>query len=296
MSSRVDSAPIIVLGASGQVGRALVALLKEHGIGLARSEIDLGDLDGLTGRLDHFEASAVINAAAYTQVDQAETEEPLAMRINGEAPGVVARWCAHRRLPFVHFSTDYVFPGTGGRPWTEEDPVSPINTYGRSKLKGEQQVAAAGGRWLIFRTSWVYDASGKNFLTTMLRLAKEREALSVVNDQHGAPTYAAQLAETTLVALERAQALPGFPSGIYHLCNSGETTWHGFAEAIFDAARNKGVALKVKSLKAVPTSEYPTPAKRPANTRLNTDKARRILGVSMPDWRLGLATCMENGS
>jgi len=293
VTNLVDKAPIIILGASGQIGRALVARLAGYCVGLTRSEVDLTHLSRLSSYLDQYNPSAVINAAAYTQVDRAETEEALALHINGEAPGILAQWCAHRGIPFVHFSTDYVFAGTGERPWTETERVAPLNAYGRTKLEGERQVAAAGGRWLIFRTSWVYDATGRNFLTTVLRLALEREELSVVHDQYGAPTYAPQLATAVLTALARAQSLAEFPSGVYHLCHAGETSWHGFATAIFEVARARGIALKVHAVKPIPTSAYPVSAKRPANSRLNTDKVRRILQVSLPDWQLGLASCME---
>jgi dTDP-4-dehydrorhamnose reductase len=235
----------------------------------------------------------VINAAAYTQVDRAETEERLALTVNGEAPGLIAQWCAERAIPFVHFSTDYVFPGSGDRPWTEEDQPAPINAYGRTKLEGERRVAAAGGAWLIFRTSWVYDASGRNFVTTMLALGQERDTLRIVADQHGAPTYAPQLAAAVIAALDRARGMPVFPSGTYHLCNTGSTTWHGFAEAIFARAAADGMVLSVTSVEPIASASYPSPAQRPANSRLNTDKARKLLDVSMPSWQCGLARCMR---
>lgn len=294
MTNNVNPGLILITGSTGQVGRALVELAGERCIGLDRSQLDLSQPERLASCLEQWNPAAVINAAAYTQVDQAEKEEELARTINGEAPGVIARWCAARGIPFVHFSTDYVFAGNGERPWTEEDAVAPLNAYGRSKLEGEQQVAAAGGRYLIFRTSWVYDATGKNFVTTMLRLARERETLNVVADQHGAPTYAPQLAAATLTALEQAQSLAQFPSGIYHLCHSGETTWHGFAEAIFAAARGRGLDLKVQTVGAIPSSAYPVPAKRPENSRLNTAKAQQVLGVRLPDWHVGLSECMKH--
>jgi dTDP-4-dehydrorhamnose reductase len=286
--------PVIVLGASGQVGGALAALLGERGVALTRAEVDLAALSHLAGALDRFRPAAVINGAAYTQVDAAEKERDLAMAVNGEAPGIIARWCAEREIPFVHFSTDYVFSGVGQRPWTEDDQVAPVNHYGRSKLEGERQIERAGGKYLVFRTSWVYDAAGKNFLTTMLRLGREREELSVVGDQFGAPTYARHLAEATLKALDRAEALPEFPSGVYHLCNRSETSWHGFAEAIFRAARDKGMSLKLRSLKAIPSAEYPVPARRPSNSRLNTDKALKAFGISLPEWKIGLNDCLNN--
>lgn len=286
--------PIIVLGATGQMGQALTDLLSNRCIGLTRSQLDLAQPSRIMSYLESLRPSSVINAAAYTQVDKAEEEEAEAFKINAEAPGLLARWCAKSGVPFVHFSTDYVFPGTGARPWTETDAVAPVNAYGRTKAEGEKQVAAAGGRWLILRTSWVYSSAGRNFLTTILRLAKEREVLSVVDDQYGAPTYAQQLAEAALVALERANSAREFPTGIYHVCNSGETTWHGFAKAIIEEASVKDSSLKVKTLESIPTSAYQTPARRPMNCRLNTDKARSVLGLALPEWRTALADCIKS--
>jgi dTDP-4-dehydrorhamnose reductase len=193
----------------------------------------------------------------------------------------------------VHYSTDYVFPGTGTRAWSEDDETAPLNVYGESKLAGEQGIAAAGGRYMVFRTSWVYDAVGKNFLRTMLRLGADRETLRVVADQHGAPTYAPQLAQGTLEALNCAESEEQFPSGIYHLCNGGETTWHDFAQSIFDAARSRGWNLKVQNVEAVASSAYPTPARRPMNSRLNNSKAQRVLGVQLPHWQDGLNACLD---
>jgi len=289
-----EQSPAIVLGATGQLGQALTALLKTRCIGLTRSQLDLSQPSHLISYLDSLRPSSVINAAAYTQVDKAEEDEDQAFIINGEAPGLLARWCAKSGVPFVHFSTDYVFPGTGVRPWTETDAVAPLNAYGRTKAEGEKQIAAAGGRWLILRTSWVYSRTGKNFLTTILHLAKEREVLNIVDDQYGSPTYAHDLAEATLEALERASSAREFPTGIYHVCNGGETTWHGFAKAIIEEARVMDVSLKVKTINAIPTAAYQTPARRPMNCRLDTAKARSVLGLALPDWRSGLADCMKS--
>jgi dTDP-4-dehydrorhamnose reductase len=283
---------IVVLGAGGQLGRALVALLGESCIALDRGRADLSEPAALPGILESHAPSAVINAAAYTMVDRAETEVELASTINGEAPGAIARWCAEHEIPVVHFSTDYVFPGDGVKPWSETDAVAPLNAYGASKLAGERAIAEAGGRALIFRTSWVYDATGRNFFTTMMRLMSERTTLSVVADQHGAPTYAPHLAVAAIAALERASAATVFPSGLYHLCNAGETTWHGFVCAIRDEALERGIELAVEEIIAITSEEYPVPATRPANSRLNTNKAQQILGVSLPDWREGLTECM----
>ncbi|MEK6704358.1 MAG: dTDP-4-dehydrorhamnose reductase, partial [Bdellovibrionota bacterium] len=235
---------------------------------------------------------AIINAAAYTQVDRAEEEVESCRLINGEAPGVIAGWCAKKQIPFIHYSTDYVFSGNGDKPWREDDPVSPLSAYGQSKLLGEQTVAKAGGKWLIFRTSWIYDAKGKNFLQTMLRLAKEKDEINVVADQIGAPTYATHLAAATLRALDKALRSEPFPSGIYHLCNRGETSWHGFAEAIIASAKNSGISIRVNKVNAIQTKDYPTPARRPQNSRLCTDKAMRVFATELPDWGEGLSECM----
>jgi len=284
-----NNRPILILGASGQIGRALARNLGARAIALSRQEADLTDPSGLPTLLDSIRPSVVLNAAAYTQVDRAEQEETLAQTINGVAPGILARWCVeHDNVPLIHYSTDYVYSGEGVQPWTEDDPVAPINTYGRTKLMGDLAVANAGGRWLIFRTSWVYDAQGKNFLNTIIRFGKERESLRIISDQHGAPSYAPDLADATLEILERALAMPRFPSGVYHLCNSGETTWHEFAIAILEGVRKQGGELKVQTIEAIPTTEYPSPARRPLNSRLSAKKIYDLFGIELPNWKVGL--------
>lgn len=284
---------VLVLGASGQVGRALLELLGGRGIGLARSEADLGRPDSLTRVLDRHQLSAVINAAAYTQVDKAEEEEFLAEKINAESPAVLAQYCSRHSIPFIHYSTDYVFSGEGSRPWVEEDPTAPLNAYGRTKLSGEKKVAEQGGSWITFRTSWVYDAQGQNFVKTMLRFGAEKDELRIVSDQWGAPTYAPHLAEATLQVLEKALGLQVFPSGLYHLCNAGETSWHGFALEIFRLARENGLPLRVSKVSPIATAEFPRPAARPLNSRLAMEKVKRVFGVQMPPWPVGLQKCME---
>lgn len=284
---------IAVTGANGQVGRALVALLGSRALPLTRAEADLSQPDTLAQVLDALQPDAVINAAAYTAVDKAESEPDAAFAINADAPAALARWCAAHDVPFVHYSTDYVFSGEGDAPWTEDAPVQPRNTYGSSKLAGEKAVVADGGKHLIFRSSWVYDAQGQNFLNTMLRLGAERESLSVVADQHGAPCYAPHLAAYTLQALEKAAEMFTFPSGIYHMANRGETTWHGFATAIFAAARAQGAKLAIKTVEPIPSSAYPTPAKRPHNSRLDCSKLEQVFGLALPDWEQGLAQALE---
>lgn len=283
---------VLITGVSGQVGGALLNLLQDQAYGVTRAEFDLAQPETLIAQLDEIEPAVVINAAAYTAVDQAESDVETAFTVNAASPGVIAQWCAESNVPFLHFSTDYVFDGSGQRPWKEADAVAPLNVYGASKLRGEQLIEQSGGRWLIFRTSWLYDAHGKNFFTTMMRLGRERETLRVVSDQHGAPTYAPQLAEASLTALRNALLQSSFPSGIYHLAQRGETTWHEFAQTIFQRAREQGVQLAVKNVEAVATKDYPTPAQRPANSRLASAKAQNILNVSLPSWQEGLRACL----
>lgn len=284
---------ILILGASGQVGRALQAVCSPHCVALGRAEADLAAPETLPGVLARYKPTVVINAAAYTAVDKAEEERELAHCINSVAPGIIAQWCAGNGVPLIHYSTDYVFDGSGDAPKRETDATNSCNYYGESKLAGERAIIRAGGNYLIFRTSWVYDAQGKNFFTTMLRLGAEKETLRVVADQHGAPTYAPHLAEATWRALMAARSMGTFPSGIYHLCNGGETTWHRFAESIFANARKKNWPLRVQLVEAITTNDYPTPAARPLNSRLSCMKAKEVLGVSLPAWQEGLDDCMS---
>lgn len=286
--------PLLVTGANGQLGRALaVALRGTDAVFWSRDEVDLADANALQDALNSTPCSAIINAAAYTAVDKAEEEEALATRVNGEAPGIMAAFCAQRNLPFIHYSTDYVFDGSGEQARREDELPKPLNAYGRSKLAGEQAVRQAGGDYLIFRTSWVYDAQGRNFLTAMLRLGREREQLRVVDDQIGAPSYAAHLAEASVTCLQAAWEMDAFPAGIYHISNQGQTSWHGFAEAIFEQARARGWPLSVTSIEPIPSCDYPTPAPRPLNSRLDNAKLADIFGVALPDWREGLRMCLE---
>ena len=285
---------IAILGAQGQVGRAALNILgTESSIALSRNQADLCRVSLLLEALEKYNPDAVFNAAAYTQVDLAEKEAELARNINSEAPAALARWCAKRDIPFVHFSTDYVFSGEGTTPWREEDRIAPLSIYGQTKAEGEKAIQEAGGRFLIFRTSWVYDAHGKNFLNTMLKLGKDRETLKIVNDQYGAPTFAPDLAGGALEALTQSLEMSSFPSGIYHLCNEGETTWYQFAQAIFDLAKERGIPLKIQELIPIPSSEYPTPARRPQNSRLSTEKFYTTFGFRLPSWQNGLEMCIR---
>jgi dTDP-4-dehydrorhamnose reductase len=284
--------PILILG-NGQVGKALKSLLKDNAILLSRAEADLADLSNLNQILSKFPVRAVINAAAYTQVDKAEQEEELANIINAEAPAIIATYCQKQNIPFIHYSTDYVFSGSGDGLWEEADTTSPLSAYGRSKLLGEKYIEQIGSNYLIFRTSWVYDKTGKNFLTTMEKLGQEKEVLQIVNDQIGAPTYAKALAQATLDAIENASKLEIFPRGLYHLCGSGHTSWYGFAEAIFHLLKQQGLNLKVKTLAPISSNEYKTVAKRPLNSRLNCNKAKEILKVVLPSWQDSLQECIK---
>lgn len=298
--------PVVVFGSRGQVGSALVKLLSAASnspdatpvLAYDSSAANFRDPAAVRALLEQLpqRPAAVVNCAAYTMVDRAEQEEDLARAINAETPAAIARYCAAHDIPFVHFSTDYVFSGDGEQRWVESDPVNPQNAYGRTKLEGERKVAEGGGRWIILRTSWVYDAWGKNFLRTMVRLGLERDELKVVSDQHGAPTYAPALAQAVVEILKRfgRSERQNFPSGVYHLCNAGETTWHGFATAILEAARARKLPVRATRITPIPTAEYPTPARRPLNSRLDCSKAERVLEIRLPDWRESLADCMKH--
>jgi dTDP-4-dehydrorhamnose reductase len=288
---------IIVLGAKGQVGNDLVELLTLKGAevrGFAREEADLTRVEDLIGKLAILKPTAVINAAAYTAVDLAEKEPEKAFLINGAAPGALARFCASKDIPFVHYSTDYVFSGIGDRPWTETDPTGPLSVYGKSKLAGEEEILAAGGKCVILRTSWVYSPFGKNFLNTMLKLGAEKDELRIVSDQVGAPTLSRHLAQATLDILNKARTMDHFPAGIFHVCNLGETTWYDFAREIFTQARANGLELRVKQITPIATADYPTPAKRPLNSRLSSLRLLDTFAIELPEWRVALKECMES--
>ena len=285
---------ILILGAHGQVGSALFSMLGTRCIGISRADLDLSNSDNLKQLLKNLpDLQAVYNAAAYTQVDRAESEQELCIALNEKVPKILAGFCIQRNIPLVHFSTDYVFDGSGERPWVETDPTQPLNIYGKSKLAGEKAILLSGARFLIFRTSWVYDSKGKNFFRTMLKLGNEQESLNVVSDQYGAPTYAPELAGSAIVGLKNALLMEQFPTGVFHLCNSGETTWFGFAEAIFERARRLGLPLKINSLTPISTQQYLTPAKRPLNSRLNCNRAKSVLGLSMRPWAESLDHILE---
>jgi len=280
---------ILLIGKTGQVGwelqRTLAPLGRIHAIDYP--EIDLADRDALCALLRSSQADIIVNAAAYTAVDQAENDEARAMAINAIAPAILAEEAKKTGALLVHYSTDYVYDGKGNTAFTEQSPTGPLNVYGRSKLAGDQAIEAIGGRYLIFRTSWVYGRRGKNFLLTMLRLAQEREELRVVADQIGAPTWCRMIAEATSLALSSRSDL----QGLFHLTSTGETSWHGFTEAILELTH--GQRERDPRLIGIPTSDYPLPAPRPHNSRLSCDALLNASGIALPHWRDALALCLD---
>lgn len=272
---------LLVFGRTGQVAREL-ALIAPAARFLGRDEADLTDPDACAAVLTRLRPRLVINAAAYTAVDRAETDEAVAIEVNARAPWAMARAAAALDVPFLHVSTDYVFDGSGSQPRSEDDTTGPLGVYGASKLAGEQGVRDAGGQAAILRTSWVFSAHGSNFVKTMLRLGRERDQVSVVADQIGGPTPAADIA-TTLLAMGRAMLADRAKAGIYHYAGAPDASWADFASQIFAQA---GLACRVHP---IPTSDYPTPARRPANSRLDCSAIARDFDIPRPDWRNGLA-------
>ena len=286
---------ILLFGCNGQVGWELQRALEVLG------ELVAVDLDSKNVAADFTQPAAladtvramrpdvIVNAAAHTAVDKAESEPALARTINAEAPGVLAREAAASHAWLVHYSTDYVFDGSGVLPWREDDPTGPLNVYGHTKLEGEELVRASGCRHLIFRTSWVYSARGGNFARTMLKLGADRDHMTVVDDQFGAPTSAELLADVTAHAV-RAVTRGGAPGGTYHAVAAGETSWHGYACEVLDWARAHGLSVRVPrdGVIAVRSNAYPTAAMRPHNSRLNTQKLKQTFGLTMPHWRSGV--------
>jgi dTDP-4-dehydrorhamnose reductase len=280
---------ILVIGRSGQVARALAQYPSVVTAG--RPEADLATPETLTAAIARHAPAAVVNAGAYTAVDAAEAERDEAFAINAAGAGHLARACARADVPFVHISSDYVFDGDATRPWQEDDPIVPLSAYGASKAEGEAQVRAAGGRHVILRTSWIYSETGRNFLTTMLRLGRERPELAIVDDQFGSPTYAADVAEAIARIVETVlDDANDEVWGTFHFASAGSTTWFGFAAEIFSQSRARGWA--VPDLKPIATAEYPTPARRPAYSVLDTAKFARVFGMAPPDWREALTRCM----
>jgi len=285
---------LLVTGAEGQVGWELCRTLSCLGevIACSRATLDLGNVSQLRETVQRVQPAAIVNAAAYTAVDKAESDQALARSINADAPRIFAEEAARLGAWLVHYSTDYVFDGTKSAPYVESDAPNPANVYGRTKLDGELGIAAVGGRHLIFRTSWVYASRGKNFVRTMLKLGAERDELRVVDDQRGAPTWARLIAEATALALARVMsdgARDGAYSGVYHLTSSGVTSWRGFADAIFE---QHGASRRPRVV-PITTAQYPTPARRPLNSSLSNEKLARAFGIRLPAWDKALAMCME---
>jgi dTDP-4-dehydrorhamnose reductase len=285
---------LLVFGTTGQVAREIARAAPARGVvltALGRAEVDLADSVACAAAVMAAEADAVVNAAAYTAVDRAESEPDLAHAVNAAAPGAMAEAAAARGLPFLHVSTDYVFDGTPGRPWREDDPTGPLGVYGRSKLEGEAAVAVAGGPHAILRTAWVFSAHGTNFVKTMLRVGAERDALRVVDDQLGGPTPARAIAEALVTIAEGFAAGRGV-SGVFPFAGATENSRAGFARAIF-AARAEQTGSRVPEVVPIPTRDYPTPARRPLNSVLDCTRIRETYGIAQPDWRAGLRAVLE---
>lgn len=290
---------ILLTGKHGQVGFELQRALAPVGdvCAIDYAECDLSDAAAIRTLVRTYNPDLIVNPAAYTAVDKAESEPELAHAINAVAPGVLGEEAAKRNAWVVHYSTDYVFDGTKLGAYTEDDPTNPQSVYGRSKRDGEIALQASGARHLIFRTSWVVGAHGSNFAKTIFRLAVERESLNVVADQHGAPTSAALLADVTAQLVRQRQREGGenFPFGLYHLVAGGETTWCDYARFVVSEALAAGRPLKLSpdAIRAIPSSDYPLPAKRPANSRLDTRKLRRTFGFDLPDWHNGVRHVLQ---
>ncbi|PAU73009.1 dTDP-4-dehydrorhamnose reductase [Vreelandella alkaliphila] len=290
---------IFITGGNGQVGFELQRQFAPFGTVLAptRDELDLANADAVDAYLAKHQPGLILNAAAYTAVDKAESEPEQAKRLNAELPIQLAAYAVKQGITLVHYSSDYVYPGSGETPWQEDSPTSPLSIYGQTKLEGDLAIIESGCQHLIFRTSWVYAARGNNFMKTMLRLGRELEALNIVNDQIGAPTPARLIAQVTALAFT-TQGSPltiNIPSGVYHLAPRGKTSWHGFASEIFNQARKAGETLAItpEGTAGIPTAEYPTPAKRPLNSRMAVSKLENALGITMPTWQSQLVLTLK---
>lgn len=290
---------VLITGKNGQVGWELQRTMAHIGrvVACGSQDLDLSDPDKIVSLLRDIKPNIIINPAAYTAVDKAEQEVDLAMKINGVAPGILGEEAARLGAFMIHYSTDYVFNGRKETPYTEEDVPDPISVYGATKLHGDNAVQASGVKHMIFRTSWVYAARGHNFLNSMLKLGRQREELRIVSDQTGSPTWARTIAEVSLHALINAgNGLQdgSFESGLFNLVPSGDTSWHGFAERIFEIAKSRlgRNDLLVNQLVPIPSSEFPTAAKRPLNSRLDTHKLEGLLGSRLPEWDKFVELCM----
>lgn len=297
---------IFITGGNGQVGFELQRQFAPFGTILAptRQELDLTNAEAVNVYLEKHQPGLILNAAAYTAVDKAESEPEQARHLNAKLPAQLADYAAMQGIPLVHYSTDYVYPGNGEKPWQEDSLTGPLSIYGQTKLEGDDAVVSSGAKHLIFRTSWVYAARGNNFMKTMLRLGREREALNIVSDQIGAPTPARLIAQITALACTNHHSPStthhslftiNIPQGIYHLAPRGETSWHGFASEIFKTARGLGeeLAIAPEGVAGISTAEYPTPAKRPLNSRMALSKLENSLGITMPTWQSQLVLTLK---
>ena len=290
---------VLVTGSRGQLGWELVRAFQPVGevTGVDLDTVDLSDPDVARALVRRERPTIILNAAAYTAVDRAESDEASARLVNAELPRVLAEEARDAGALLVHYSTDYVYPGTGDRPFVEAAATGPVNAYGRTKLEGDRAIEAVGGQWLVFRTSWVFADRGGNFVRTMLRLGAERDILRVVDDQVGAPTPARLIADVTSQAIARsadALAAGRFESGLYHLCPKGETSWRGFAEAILAGARRRGLPVATRTVEGIASHQYPTPARRPLNSRLATAALQRRFGLTLPEWTSGLDLVLDS--
>ena len=283
---------ILITGQHGQVSRELQQRLQGLGelVVLGRDQLDLANPEQIRQQVRSHRPGLIINAAAHTAVDQAENEPEVAFAINATAPGILAEEAKALGIPLIHYSTDYVFDGSKPAPYTEDDAPNPLGVYGQSKLAGEQAIAAVGGQYLVLRTSWVYSSHGKNFLLTMQRLLQEKPQMRIVADQIGAPTWAGTIANSTRALIERWQAGQAGDWGVYHLTAQGETSWFGFAQAIGEHLQAEGKACA--ELEGIPASDYPTPAKRPLNSRLDCSRLQQQWQVGQPQWREALRECL----
>lgn len=297
---------ILLTGSAGQVGREILPMLAQMGevtcvdrdpgsSGGPVAQRDLGDLEGLEKLMDGLQPDIIVNAAAYTAVDRAETDAETAFRINADLPGCLARWSERHGSLLVHYSTDYVFSGEASRPYRETDPTGPLSVYGESKLNGERAVAASGCRHAVLRTSWLYSGHGNNFVKTMLRLARERPSLSVVDDQIGCPTWARNLARITITVIARMASGAAGPRshGTWHYCDSGVVSWYDFARAIFDTAQAVGILDQAPQTRAIPSAEFPQSAMRPPYSVLDTTAIGRDFGVEPAALSDSLRSCLE---
>ncbi|HEY3814284.1 MAG TPA: dTDP-4-dehydrorhamnose reductase [Caulobacteraceae bacterium] len=281
---------ILQFGATGQLARELIARDRGKAVtALSREQVDLTDTRAVADAIADADVDLVVNAAAYTAVDRAESEEDLAFAVNAAAPGAMAQACARRKIPLIHLSTDYVFDGEKAGAWREDDPIGPLNAYGRTKAAGETAVAQSGARALVLRASWVFSPYGRNFVKTMLNAARTRDVLDVVDDQHGRPTAAGEIAEFIFaVAPALTSAIGDASAGVFHFAGEGATTWRGLADAIFERAPGPRPRIE-----PIATADYPTPARRPMNSVLDCEKLERVLGVRPRPWREGLAETLK---